>query len=170
MFRSPRILHETATKLAPWTSGFALVHGVMRRVVDEDGKAAFEGVGRDVAEVVGADTFGVCGRQVEEMLAWRKAGAWDRAILAVGGITNVPRALHLLHEGADAALVATAALVDPLFAVRFREAAAPPPPPPSESRAATNGARSAVRTRRAPATAASRTKTTQPSRSRHAVR
>ena len=167
MFRSPRILHETATKLAPWTSGFALVHGVMRRVIDEDGKAAFEGVGRDVAEVVGADTFGVCGRQVEEMLAWRKAGAWDRAILAVGGITNVPRALHLLHEGADAALVATAALVDPLFAVRFREAAAPPPPPPTEARVVTNGA---GRSRRAPATAASRSKTTRPSRSRHAVR
>ena len=126
MFRAPRMLHETATKLAPWTNGFALVHGVVRRVVDEDGKAAFEGAGRDLADVVGADTFAVCARQVEEMLSWRKAGAWDRAILGVGGITSVERALHLLHEGADAALVATAALVDPLFAARYREAAVPP--------------------------------------------
>ena len=168
MFRSPRILHETATKLAPWTNGFALVHGVVRRVIDEDGKAAFEGAGRDVADVVGADTFSVCGRQVEEMLAWRKAGAWDRAILAVGGITSVPRALHLLHEGADAALVATAALVDPLFAVRFREASAPPPPPPSQP-APTNGARSSVRARPAPARPATRSKPTRSTR-RHAVR
>lgn len=122
MFRAPRMLHETATKLAPWTNGFALVHGVMRRVVDEDGRAAFEGAGRDLAEVVGADTFAVCARQVEEMLAWRKAGAWDRVIFGVGGITSVERALHLLHEGADAALVATAALVDPLFATRYRQA------------------------------------------------
>jgi dihydroorotate dehydrogenase len=122
MFRAPRVLHETATKLAPWTNGFALVHGVMRRVVDEDGRAAFEGAGRDLAEVVGADTFAVCARQVEEMLAWRKAGAWDRVIFGVGGITSVERALHLLHEGADVALVATAALVDPLFATRYREA------------------------------------------------
>jgi hypothetical protein len=170
MFRSPRILHETATKLAPWTNGFALVHGVVRRVVDEDGKAAFEGAGRDVADIVGADTFSVCGRQVEEMLAWRKAGAWDRAVLAVGGISSVARALHLLHEGADAALVATAALTDPLFAVRFREAAAPPPAPPGEPPVATNGARTPVRARRAPAQPARRAKPTRSSRSRHAVR
>jgi dihydroorotate dehydrogenase len=168
MFRSPRILHETATKLAPWTSGFALVHGVVRRVIDEDGKAAFEGAGRDVADVVGADTFSVCGRQVEEMLAWRKAGAWDRAVIGVGGITSVARALHLLHEGADAAQVATAALVDPLFAVRFREASAPPAPPPSEQHGATNGARTAARTRRPAPRPAPRTKS-RPA-GRHAVR
>ena len=153
MFRSPRLLHETATKLAPWANGFVLVHGVLRRVVDEDGKAAFEGVGRDLADVVGAETFAVCARQVEEMLAWRKAGAWDRVVLAVGGITTTGRALHLLHEGADAALVATAALVDPLFATRLRTAAS------SEGAAAhseggsaplpTNGASRAARARSA---------------------
>jgi len=146
-FRSPRLLHETATKLAPWTNGFALVHGVVRRVIDEDGKAAFEGAGRDLADVVGADTFAVAARQVEEMLAWRKAGAWDRAVFAVGGITMVARALHLLHEGADAALLATAALIDPLFATRFREAAAPPPPPEDDA-PATNGTRRAARASR----------------------
>ena len=122
MFRSPRLLHETATKLAPWTHGFVLVHGMPRRVVDESGNAAFDGEGRDLAYVVGADTFGVASRQVEEMLAWRKAGAWDRAILAAGGITTVERAHHLLREGTDVALVATAALFDPLFATRFRQA------------------------------------------------
>jgi dihydroorotate dehydrogenase len=125
MFRSPRLLHETATKLAPWTNGFVLVHGVLRRVTDEEGKAAFEGLGRDLADVVGADTFAVCARQVEEMLAWRKAGAWDRAVLGVGGITTTERALHLLHEGADVVLVGTAALVDPPFAARLREASHP---------------------------------------------
>jgi dihydroorotate dehydrogenase len=122
VFKSPRALHETATKLAPWASGFVLVHGIQRRVVDEKGNAAFEGDGRDRAYVVGADTFPIASRQVTEMLAWRKAGAWDRAILAVGGITTVERAEHLLREGADVALVATAALFDPLFATRFRQA------------------------------------------------
>jgi dihydroorotate dehydrogenase len=146
MFRSPRLLHETATKLAPWANGFVLVHGALRRVVDEDGKAAFEGMGRDLADVVGADTFAVSARQVEEMLAWRKAGAWDRAIVGVGGITSTERALHLLHEGADAVLVATAALVDPLFASRFREASAQGAPVPL----ATNGANGAGRTRSGP--------------------
>jgi len=120
-FRSPRLLHETATKLAPWVDGFVLVHGIQRRVVDEQGQAAFDGSGRDLADVVGADTYPVASRQVEEMLAWRKAGAWDRAVLAVGGITTVERAHHVLREGADAALVATAALFDPLFASRFRQ-------------------------------------------------
>jgi dihydroorotate dehydrogenase len=59
---------------------------------------------------------------VLELLSWRKAGAWPHAILAVGGITTVERARSLLREGADAVLVATAALFDPLFAVRFRQA------------------------------------------------
>lgn len=123
-FRNPRLLHETATTLAPWVDGFALVHGIHRRVVDEQGEAAFDGSGRDVADVVGADTYPVASRQVEEMLSWRKAGAWDRAVLAGGGITTVERAHHVLTEGADAALVATAALFDPLFATRFRRARA----------------------------------------------
>ena len=121
-FRTPRALHETATKLAPWTNGFVLVHGISRRVLDDKGNAAFEGDGRDRADVVGSDTFQVASRQVEEMISWRKAGAWDRAILAVGGITTVERARQVLREGADAALLATAALFDPQFAIRFRQA------------------------------------------------
>ncbi len=121
IFRTPRLLHETATKLAPWASGFVLVHSIPRRVVDEEGNAAFEGAGREWADVVGAGTFPVASRQVEEMLAWRRAGAWEHAVLAVGGISTVERARYLLHQGADAVLVATAALFDPLFAVRFRQ-------------------------------------------------
>ena len=120
-FRSPRILHETATKLAPWTNGFVLVHGLHRRVLDERGNPAFEGSGRESANVVGADIFPIASRQAEEMLAWRRAGAWDRAVLAVGGISTVERAQDLVREGVDAALVATAALFDPLLAVRFRQ-------------------------------------------------
>src|SRR5919198_819403 len=117
VFRTPRLLHETATKLASWASGFVMTHGVRRRVVDEDGNAAFEGAGRDRATIVGADTWPLASRQIEEMLSWRKAGAWDRAILGVGGITTVERADHLLREGADVALIATTALFDPLFAI-----------------------------------------------------
>lgn len=124
MFRTPRILHETATKLSPWASGFALVNGIPRRVVDEEGNAVFEGAGREWAEVVGSATFPAASRQIEEMLAWRKAGAYDHAVLAMGGLSSVARVRHVLLEGANAALVATAALFDPLFAVRFREAIA----------------------------------------------
>jgi dihydroorotate dehydrogenase len=120
-FRTPRLLHETATRLAAWARGFTLVNSFQRRVVDESGNAAFEGAGRDRAEVVGADTYLAASRQIAEMLAWRRAGCWDRAVLAVGGITTVERAHAMLRHGADAALVATAALYQPLFAVRFRE-------------------------------------------------
>ena len=113
-FKTPRLLHETATRLAPWAHGYVLVHS-------DKGAPAFEGAGRERADVVGAQTFTVASRQIAEMLAWRKAGAWDRAILAVGGISTVERARDVLREGADAALVATAALFDPLFAARFRQ-------------------------------------------------
>ena len=37
-------------------------------------------------------------------------------------MTTVDRVEQFLREGADAALVATAALFDPLFATRFRRA------------------------------------------------
>jgi dihydroorotate dehydrogenase len=124
LFRSARLLHDTATKLAPWTDGFELVHAIPRRVIDDEGNAAFEGTGREWAEVVGAATFPMASRQVEEMLAWRKAGEWPHAVLGVGGITTVERARHLLREGSNAVLVATAALFDPLFAVHFRQAIA----------------------------------------------
>jgi dihydroorotate dehydrogenase (NAD+) catalytic subunit len=120
-FRTPRLLHDTVTRLAAWARGFVLVHGFQRRVVDEAGNALFEGSGRDRADIVGGDTFPAASRQVAELLAWRKAGCWDRAVLAVGGITTVERAHETLREGADAVLIATAALYQPLFAVRFRQ-------------------------------------------------
>ena len=116
----PRALHELATRLAPWLDGFVLVGGLPRRVATPDGKPAFPGPGRETAEVVGAETYDACRLQIDELIAWRKAGAWDRRILAVGGLTTVARARAALEGGASAALVATAALADPLFAVRFR--------------------------------------------------
>jgi dihydroorotate dehydrogenase len=122
-FRSPRALHDTASRLSPWAHGFVLVHGIPRRIVDAEGRAAFDGAGREWADVVGAGTWRLCSRQVEEMLAWRRAGEWPNAVLAVGGISSVERARYLLREGANAVLVATAALEDPLFALRFRQAA-----------------------------------------------
>lgn len=117
---SPRTLHELATRLAPWLDGFILVNGLQRRVVKQDGVPAFPGVGRELAGISGAAIYEHCRVQVEELIAWRKAGAWNRAILAVGGITTVERARDMLAAGADAAMVATAALADPLFAARFR--------------------------------------------------
>jgi dihydroorotate dehydrogenase len=117
---SPRGLHELATRLAPWVNGFALVSGLQRRVVKPDGGPAFAGPGRELACVVGAAIHDYCRMQVDELIAWRKAGAWERVILAVGGITSVGRIREILADGADAALVATAALADPLIGARFR--------------------------------------------------
>ena len=117
--RSPRTLHELATRLAPRVDGFILVDGLRRRVVKPDGTPAFRGEDRAVGRLVGAGVYELCRVQVEELLAWRKAGAWSRVILAVGGLTTVARARQALAADADAAMVATAALVDPLIAARF---------------------------------------------------
>jgi dihydroorotate dehydrogenase len=117
--RSPRALHELASRLAPRLDGFILVNGVQRRVVKPDGAPAFAGPGRGLAAVGGAGIFDHSLVQIEELLAWRKAGAWTRAILGVGGITTVERARTVLAAGADAAMVATAALTDPLIGARF---------------------------------------------------
>lgn len=123
---SPRRLHELASRLARWVDGFLLASGLQRRVVTRAGRPAFAGPGRELAGVVGADVHEICRRHVEELLAWRKAGAWDKAILAVGGITTPERARAMLDAGADAAMVATAALLDPGFALRFNQPAQPP--------------------------------------------
>jgi dihydroorotate dehydrogenase len=122
--RSPRALHELATRLAPRLDGFILVNGLQRRVVRADGSPAFSGAHRELGGVSGAGVYEACRVQVEELVAWRKAGAWSRAILAVGGITTVERARAALAAGAECAMVATAALVDPLLAARFRKAGA----------------------------------------------
>ncbi|HET7876027.1 MAG TPA: hypothetical protein VFN71_10965 [Methylomirabilota bacterium] len=119
-FRGPRQLHELATRLAPRVDGFILVNGLQRKVVKSDGAPAFSGEGRELAGVSGAAVWDLCRVQVEEMLAWRKAGAWNRAVLAVGGLTTVERIRAALGAGADAAMVATAALADPLIAARYR--------------------------------------------------
>jgi dihydroorotate dehydrogenase (NAD+) catalytic subunit len=117
--RSPRALHELASRLAPRLDGFILVSGIRRRVVKADGKPAFSDDARAMASVVGAGIYGPCRVQVEELLAWRKAGAWSRAVLAAGGITTVERARQALDTGVDAAMVGTAAMVDPLIGARF---------------------------------------------------
>jgi dihydroorotate dehydrogenase (NAD+) catalytic subunit len=117
---SPRALHDLATRLAPWVNGFVLVYGLERRVVKPDGSPAFAGPGREVATVVGGTVHGYCRMQVDELIAWRKAGAWERVILAVGGITSVGRIREVLADGADGALVASAAFADPLIGARFR--------------------------------------------------
>ncbi len=116
--RSPRALHDLATRLAPRLDGFILVNGLHRKVVKPDGTPAFPGESRGVSGIGGAGVYPQCQVQVEELLAWRKAGAWNRAILAVGGLTTVERVRHALASGADTAMVATAALADPLIAAR----------------------------------------------------
>ena len=116
--RSPRALHELASRLAPRLDGFILVHGLRRKVVKPDGTPAFPGENRGVSCVVGASIYSQCQIQVEELRAWRKAGAWNRAILAVGGLATAERVRHALAAGADAAMVGTAALTDPLIAAR----------------------------------------------------
>ena len=128
VFRTPRLLHDTATRLAPWASGYCRAFRVAcstRRVIRPSRAGQW-------VDIVGASTYPVCARQVEEMIAWRKAGAWDRAILAIGGVTTVERARDLLNEGANVAMVDTAAIFDPLLAVRFRSVRlSPRPQPPS---------------------------------------
>ena len=116
--RSPRALHELASRLAPRVDGFILVNGLERRVMKPDGTPAFVGEQRAVAGVVGAAVFEHALMQIDELVAWRKAGAWNRTLLAVGGITTPERARATLAAGADAVMVATAALTDPLIAAR----------------------------------------------------
>ena len=82
---------------------------------DGDFVVTWQSYGQDGS---GAGIYAQAQVQVEELLAWRKAGAWNRAILAVGGLTTVERVRHTLASGVDVAMVGTAALTDPLIAAR----------------------------------------------------
>jgi len=118
--QSPRALHDLASRLAPWLDGFALVSGLHRKLQKPDGSPALVGPGRETASISGAEVYEHCRVQVQELLAWRRAGAWDRAVLAIGGLSTTERIADALAAGASAAMVATAALADPLLAARYR--------------------------------------------------
>ena len=116
------VIETSNVATARWLDGFTLINGLQRRLVNPDGAPALTGPGRELAGVSGAAVWEHGRVQVAELCAWRKAGAWDRVVFAVGGITTVERARASLESGANAALVATAALADPLLAARFRGA------------------------------------------------
>jgi dihydroorotate dehydrogenase len=120
-FKTPRLLHETATRLAAWAHGYVLVHGINRRVFDEKGSPAFEGrVGSALTSWALRPSRSLRGRSPR---CWRGArpargtGPFSRS--AASRPSSARR--DVLREGADAVLVATAALYDPLFATRFRQ-------------------------------------------------
>jgi len=121
--RSPRALHDLATATARWLDGFhgrqwpAATRGETRRLARPHGSWG------ELAGVSGAEVWEHCRVQVAELCAWRKAGPGPGGLRG-GGITTVERARASLESGANAALVATAALVDPLLAARFRSARA----------------------------------------------
>jgi dihydroorotate dehydrogenase (NAD+) catalytic subunit len=118
--QSPRALHDLASRLAPWLDGFILVSGLQRRLLKGDGSPVLAGPGRETASIAGGQVYEHCRVQVHELLAWRRAGAWDRVVLAVGGITTTERIRETLEGGATAAMLATGALADPLLAARYR--------------------------------------------------
>jgi len=118
--QSPRALHDLASRLAPWLDGFILVGGLQRRLVKADGNPALAGAGRETATIAGGEVYEHCRVQVHELLAWRRAGAWDRAVLALGGVTTSERIRETLESGASAAMVASGALTDSLLAGRYR--------------------------------------------------
>jgi dihydroorotate dehydrogenase len=117
---SPRALHDVASRLARWVDGFVLIHGLPRKLVKPDGTPALSGPGRDVVMAVGAAIYPHAHLQLQELVAWRKAGAWSHAILGGGGLTTPARVATVLADGADLAMVGTAALTDPLIALRPR--------------------------------------------------
>ncbi len=73
--RSPRALHELASRLAPRLDGFILVSGLHRKVVKRDGTPAFAGESRSAATVVGAGIYdtvpGPGGRAARVAQGWR---------------------------------------------------------------------------------------------------
>jgi dihydroorotate dehydrogenase len=102
--------------------GVLLMNGIQRPVLRPDGTPAFPGAHRRLAGVSGDGTRGASLAAVREVLAARTALGLDIGVWAVGGLSTPEDLRGAAALGADATLVATAAMFDPLLAIHTKAA------------------------------------------------
>lgn len=120
----PEVFRDLVRRLARHMDGVLLVNGLQRPTIRPDGTPAFPGAHRRLAGISGDGTREASLATVREALAIRKALGLDIEVWAVGGLSTPADVVGALAMGADTALVATAAMFDPLLAVRTHAALA----------------------------------------------
>jgi len=116
----PEVLRDLVRRVARHMDGVLLVNGLQRPIIRPDGTPAFPGAHRRLAGISGDGTREASLATVRDALAIRNALGLDLEVWAVGGLSTPAEVAGALGMGADAALVATAAMFDPLLAVRTK--------------------------------------------------
>ena len=122
VFPGRQALRDLLPRVARHMDGVLLVNGLQRPVLRPDGTPAFPGAHRRLAGVSGDATRHASLTSVREALALRKELGLDIEVWAVGGLSAPENLQAARAMGADATLVATAAMFDPLLAVRTKVA------------------------------------------------
>lgn len=118
----PEALRDLVRRVARHMDGVLLMNGIQRPVLRPDGTPAFPGAHRRLAGVSGDGTRAASLSVLREALAARAALGLDIEVWAVGGLSTPEDLRAAGAMGADATLVATAAMFDPLLAIRTKAA------------------------------------------------
>lgn len=121
-YASARLRRAVVDALAPHVQGLAAINTLPLKIYDEKGRPAMPGKGRLVSGVCGNAIRRAGLQTVRALHALREQEGYGYAIIGVGGVMAPAHALAYLDAGADCVQTATAAMWDPLLAVKIKEA------------------------------------------------
>ena len=101
----------------PHVDGLTMTNSLATRVVEREGVELFDSQPRGIC---GEATRAASVAQVARFRALKERSDDGPALIGVGGVTNAHHVMEFLDAGADAVQVATAAMLDPLLAIKIR--------------------------------------------------
>lgn len=101
-------------------SAVVMVNGISRRVVKNDGSAAF-GKGREMSGILGRGIHAFSLDNVKSALEIVKKDQLSLKIVAVGGVSREQDAKGFFDAGAAAVMLGSAPMFDPTLAIQFKK-------------------------------------------------
>ncbi len=101
-------------------SAVVMVNGISRRVVKNDGSAAF-GKGREMSGILGRGIHAFSLDNVKSALEIVKKDQLSLEIVAVGGVSRAQDAKGFFDAGAAAVMLGSAPMFDPTLAIQFKK-------------------------------------------------
>lgn len=108
---------ELIESVGPFATSIAMTNSVATTVESHDGKILFNGQQRGIC---GEATFEASLRQTALFSELIRKRSDDLRIISVGGVSTVDQVRSCLEAGAESVHIATAAMVDPMVAVKLR--------------------------------------------------
>jgi uncharacterized protein YggL (DUF469 family) len=121
-YTEPGLLELILLQTGSYANGVVLNNSLPVRPVSRDGngKEYQPFPGREVAGLSGPSLFDLTISSVRKAVEIRNREKLDLAIIASGGVTSVDQIKQVVSSGADLLFVTTAAIYDPLLAIKAR--------------------------------------------------